>query len=118
MVLGDVISFNLGENGTKPPIEDTPCYASAYYVTQYVASDGSDGTSSELLINGELYVTASGGGKGFGAFNNQGQAHANTGASSTSFGSATYSNSADDFHSMVISENNTFSQTPSVLIKH
>ena len=84
----------------------------------YVASDGSDGTSSELLINGELYVTASGGGKGFGAFNNQGQAHANTGASSTSFGSATYSNSADDFHSMVILENNTFSQTPSVLIKH
>ena len=115
---GDVISFNLGENGTKPPIEDTPCYASAYYVSQYVASDGTDGTSSELLINGELYLTASGGGKGFGAFNNQGQAHANHGANSTSYGSPTYSNSVDDFHSMVISEGNTFSQTPSVLIKH
>ena len=115
---GDVISFNLGENGTKPPIEDTPCYASAYYVSQYVASDGTDGTSSELLINGELYLTASGGGKGFGAFNNQGQAHANHGANSTSYGSSTYSNSVDDFHSMVISEGNTFSQTPSVLIKH
>ena len=115
---GDVISFNLGENGTKPPIEDTPCYASARYVSQYVASDGTVGTSSELLINGELYLTASGGGKGYGAFNNQGQAHANHGANSTSFGSSTYSNSVDDFHSMVISEGNTFTQTPSVLIKH
>ena len=115
---GDVISFNLGENGTKPPIQDTPCYASARYVSQYVASDGTDGTSSELLINGELYLTASGGGKGYGAFNNQGQAHANHGANSTSFGSSTYSNSVDDFHSMVISEGNTFTQTPSVLIKH
>ena len=115
---GDVISFNLGENGTKPPIQDTPCYASARYVSQYVASDGTDGTSSELLINGELYLTASGGGKGYGAFNNQGQAHANHGANSTSFGSSTYSNSVDDYHSMVISEGNTFTQTPSVLIKH
>ena len=95
-----------------------PEFANGKRVFRGHGSDGTDGTSSELLINGELYLTASGGGKGFGAFNNQGQAYANHGANSTSYGSSTYSNSVDDFHSMVISEGNTFSQTPSVLIKH
>ena len=114
---GDVISFNLGSNGTKPSISNTPCYGSMRYVTAYSAPNGSNGTSSELFINGALYATISGGGGGGGAYNNQGQT-ANDGAASTVNGSSSYSNSADNFSSMVVYEGTTRSQTPSVLIKH
>jgi hypothetical protein len=115
---GDVISFTLGTNGVQPSIENTPCYGSAYYVSPYTASNGTNGTTSQLLINGNSVVSIFGGERGFGAYNNQGQAQAYNGAASTVNGSPEYSNNIDSFSFMITSENISNDSGPSVLIKH
>ncbi len=115
---GDVISFTLGTNGVQPSIENTPCYGSAYYVSPYTASNGTNGTTSQLFINGNSVVSIFGGERGFGAYNNQGQVQAYNGAASTVNGSPEYSNNIDSFSFMVTSENISNDIVPSVLIKH
>lgn len=115
---GDVISFTLGTNGVQPSIENTPCYGSAYYVSPYTASNGTNGTTSQLFINGNTVVSIFGGERGFGAFNNQGQVQAYNGAASTVNGSPEYSNNIDSFSFMITSENISNDIVPSVLIKH
>jgi hypothetical protein len=115
---GDVISFTLGTNGVQPSIENTPCYGSAYYVSPYTASNGTNGATSQLFINSNSVVSIFGGERGFGAYNNQGQVQAYNGAASTVNGSAEYSNNIDSFSFMITSENISNDSGPSVLIKH
>ena len=119
---GDVISFTIGQNGSKPTTERTPCYPGYTYGTgsygSYYASNGSAGAESSLSINGNLILSLSSSGIGSGAYNLQGQTQARTPSASTVNGSSTYSNNFDNYSITILSDAASNETTPYFKIKH
>ena len=119
---GDVISFTLGQNGSKPTTERTPCYPGYTYGTgsygSYYASNGSAGATSSFSINGNLILSISSSDIGSGAYNNQGQTQARTPSASTVNGSSTYNNNFDNYSITILSDAASNETTPYFKIKH
>ena len=119
---GDIISFTLGQNGSKPTTERTPCYPGYTYGTgsygSYYASNGSAGATSSFSINGNLILSLSSSDVGSGAYNNQGQTQARTPSTSTVNGSSTYNNNFDNYSITILSDAASNETTPYFKIKH
>jgi len=119
---GDIISFTIGQNGSKPSTERTPCYPGYTYGTggygSYYASGGGSGSGSSFSINGNLIVSLSSSGAGEGAYNNQGQTQARTPSNSTINGTATYDGNFDNYSMTVINDSISDETTPYFKIKH
>jgi len=119
---GDIISFTIGQNGSKPSTERTPCYPGYIYGTggygSYYGAVGGTGSVSSFRINGNLIVSLSSSGEGAGAYNNQGQTQARTPSKSTINGYTTYDANFENYSITVFSDAISNEATPYFKIKH
>ena len=109
-----ILNFTIGENGEDRPQEDTPCYSNLY--NTYTGTQGSQGSISYLMINGNIIFNLNGGYGGNGAHKRNGSGA--TDASPANNGSLSTTSSYDESPVIIFSTSTVFSATPFLRIKY